>query len=338
MHASIGQQTVQFVLGLLLVSVAAASETAASETEEPQKAQVGTIQKRKPTEFIRVERDEYGNPVGLQTATARYWLQDDTGRVKLEVSLESVVHFADAAYYRGFDQRFRHYDAVLYELVAPEEKRIPKAADDGPNLGRLLQQITAGGLGFAYQMDAIDYQAKNMVHSDLSPAKMAELKRKRGEDEFTMLADLLLDLSRRLNQAASVGKLNEKPSVELGLDVLVDPNGAVKLRRLLASAFDKGSPVASLNPAQAASLIQDRNERAMQVFQEQLDEGKRKVAFFWPPLKNLWVKFCKEPRNECFVLVFRGFRGKSATGLFGREIFCLRANTVSEQSFIKWCR
>ena len=57
-----------------------------------------------------------------------------------------------------------------------------------------------------------------------------------------------------------------------------------------------------------------------------------------PPLKNLWVKFCKEPRNECFVLVFRGFRGKSATGLFGREIFCLRANTVSEQSFIKWCR
>ena len=61
-------------------------------------------------------------------------------------------------------------------------------------------------------------------------------------------------------------------------------------------------------------------------------------ALITPPLKNLWVKFCKEPRNECFVLVFRGFRGKSATGLFGREIFCLRANTVSEQSFIKWCR
>ena len=276
MHSPVKRHVLPVCLTLLLVTGAAASEI-----DDATKARPKTIKKREPTEFIRVERDEYENPVGLQTATARYWLRDDAGQVKLEVCLESVVHFADAAYYRGFEQRFRHYDAVLYELVAPEGKRIPSVKSERPNFGRLWQQLTAGSLGFAYQIDAIDYQTKNMVHSDLSPAEMAELKQKRGEDDFTMLADMLLDLSRRLNRAASAGKLTERPPVEVGLDVLTDPNGAVRLRRLLASTFEKGSPAAALNPAQAASLILDRNERAMQVFQEQLDQGERKIALFW---------------------------------------------------------
>jgi len=275
-YASIWQRVMTLALSVLAVATAVAAET-----DDAKEAGQSSIKKREPTEFIRIEHDEYKNPVVLQTGTAKYLLKDDAGQVKLEVFLESAVHVGDAAYYRGFNQRFHHYDAVLYELIAAKEKRIPIVEPDQLNVGRLLQQLTGDSLGFVHQIDTINYQAENFVHSDLSPAKMAELKEQRGEDEITWFADLLLDLSRRLNQAADAGKLKTTPLPKLGIDVLTDPDGAVKLRRLLAGTMDKGSPTASLHPAQAASLILDRNERAMQVFQEQLEQGKRKIAFFW---------------------------------------------------------
>lgn len=240
------------------------------------------IQKRAPTRFIRVKYDEYKEPVALETATAKYVLHDDNGDVKLEVFLESTVHIADAAYYRGFDRRFQRYDTVLYELIAAKDKLIPNAAKGEPHPMKIIQQLAGESLGFVHQTDKIDYQAKNFVHSDLSPEEMQEAKRRRGEDEFTMLADMVLDALRRLNRDAANSKPAEtEPVALLNLDLLSDPDGGVKLRRLLARSFDGESPAASFHPAQASSLIGDRNKRAMAVFQKQLDAGKRRIAFFW---------------------------------------------------------
>jgi hypothetical protein len=66
------------------------------------------------------------------------------------------------------------------------------------------------------------------------------------------------------------------------LRLLADPDGAVKIRRILATGFDKAPSLESmLRPSQLATLIKARNVRALEVFQEQLDDGKRHIAFFW---------------------------------------------------------
>ena len=241
-----------------------------------------TIKKRKPTRFLRIEQDEFGEPVSLQTATAKYILNDGN-RVKLEVYLESVVHIGDAAYYRGFNRRFKHYDTVLYELIAPKKRRIPESDNDKTHPLRLLQQVASEGLGFVHQLDEIEYDVEHMVHSDLSPKEMAAARVKRGEDEFTILADVVLHTLRKMNRDAlkDDGEPKKKPREILDFDVLSDPEGGVKIRRGLARSIASESPEMALFPSQAATLIDDRNDHAMVVFQKALDAGKRRIALFW---------------------------------------------------------
>lgn len=276
MPASLPQNTSRVLFLLLGVALA----PVAAQDAEPK-----AIKKREPTKFIRVQHDEFKNPQSLQTATVKYVLKDDDGEVRLEVTLESAVHIADRAYYRGFNRRFENYDAVLYELIASPEKRVPNEKQGQPHPAKIVQQLMGDSLGFAHQIDSIDYKAENMVHSDLSPAEMKAARRKRGDDDVMMLADAVVDMLRQVSRKAD--DKDDPDDVDdvlelLDLDFLSDPDSGIKLRRMLARSFDSSSsPQNLLRPTQVRSLIDDRNERAMKVFQEQVDEGKRHIAFFW---------------------------------------------------------
>jgi len=306
---------------LSATTVAADDTTTARET-------AGKITPREPTRFVRVRYDEFKSPVALQTASAKYVLPGPNGKNELEVVLEGVIHIGDRSYYREFNRRFRHYDVVLYELVAPPEKLIPDLDEKQPHPLRLLQQVTSEGLGFASQIEEIDYKAANMVHSDLSPAELASVSKGRGDDEITMLLEILTDILRKKNvdgdaarnggdadgsdaaegaadspapasspddpepaddaaPSAAASDASEttsanKPPLVLNLRLLADPDGAVKIRRLLAKAFDASPTLESmLRPSQHATLIKARNKRALEVFQKQLDDGKRHIALFW---------------------------------------------------------
>jgi hypothetical protein len=298
------------------------------------------INRREPTRFIRVRYDEFKRPVALQTASAKYILPGPDGKNQLEIVLEGVIHVGDRSYYREFNRRFRHYDAVLYELIASPQKLIPNSDDKRPHPLRILQQVTAEGLGFASQINEIDYKAPNMVHSDLSPSELARIAKVRGDDQVTILLEMFTDILRKTNirdnearetqedsDAASDPDASDpdssdadpsdpdssdpdssdpdssdpepsdpEPSDDEGdspfndiqsrlkdsLRLLADPDGAVKIRRILATGFDKAPSLeAMLRPSQLATLIKARNVRALEVFQEQLDDGKRHIAFFW---------------------------------------------------------
>ncbi len=298
-----------FVALLLTATSAPADDTSTTKNSEDK------INRRQPTRFIRVRYDEFNSPVALQTASAKYVLPGPDGKNQMEVVLEGVIHIGDRSYYREFNRRFRHYDAVLYELIAPPQKRIPNRDDKRPHPLRILQQISAEGLGFSSQINEIDYKAPNMVHSDLSPSELARIAIVRGDDQVTMLLEMFTDILRKTNirdyetrntqddvdtppeseasdpdssdpapsgnETDDTGDNDESP-FKLSLRILADPEGAVKIRRLLASGFDKSPSLESmLRPSQLATLIEARNARALKVFQEQLDAGKRRIAFFW---------------------------------------------------------
>jgi hypothetical protein len=210
--------------------------------------------------------------------------------------LESVVHVGDRTYFRGFNKRFQQYDVVLYELVSPPDQRIPDPQAGSNHPMRLIQQTAAHGLGFAHQIDEVNYRAKNLVHSDLTVDQLRAATKKRGDDEFTVLMEMMVDVMRRMNrdlesQPAAPSEDGEgegtaaktgESEVVFDLAVFSDPDGAVKLRRMLAAALGSNAALEEmLHPSQLATLIRARNDRAMEVFQEQVDAGHDRIAFFW---------------------------------------------------------
>src|SRR5688572_15580845 len=79
--------------------------------------------------FIRVLRSDDGQPIAMQTSISRYVPKDP----KLDgvvVDLVSAVHVGEGAYYAALNKLFKDFDAVLFELVAPEGTRIPKGGGE----------------------------------------------------------------------------------------------------------------------------------------------------------------------------------------------------------------
>lgn len=246
------------------------------------------IEKRQSTRFLRVLADEYGEPVALQTATVRYIKTGEQGNVELEVFLETVIHIADASYYRGFEKRFEHYDCVLHELVL-QPKESDSDENGGPSGLRLLQDLSAGSLGLSYQFDEINYQRENFVHADLTTDEIGERFRERGENQVTLLTDLLAHLSQQTNSevvddgpATEDDQQDKGAKIKIDLGILTDPDGIMKIRRLLATTFGETEILQSvIPPALHQVIVQDRNQRAMSVLQQQLAQGKRRIAFLW---------------------------------------------------------
>src|SRR5215469_10258469 len=77
--------------------------------------------------FIRIQRNENRDPVTLQTAIAKY--VPAGGEKSVEIDLVAVVHIGEKAYYGRLNKEFEKYDAVLYELVAPEGSKPPKGPE-----------------------------------------------------------------------------------------------------------------------------------------------------------------------------------------------------------------
>src|SRR3954468_13980457 len=79
------------------------------------------------TTFMRFVQDADGH-ARLEIADVAY--RNDAG---VTVHLIGAVHVADAAFYDGLNESFRHYDALLYEMVNPKDSPAPgQAPSDAP--------------------------------------------------------------------------------------------------------------------------------------------------------------------------------------------------------------
>jgi hypothetical protein len=74
-------------------------------------------------------------PIALQTAIVRF---AGSGEQTFVVDLVAAVHYADRGYFERLNRRFRDYDAVLYELVAPEGLTRPTPVRDRNSYWQLI--------------------------------------------------------------------------------------------------------------------------------------------------------------------------------------------------------
>jgi len=237
-------------------------------------------------EFLRLSRDDSGRPLSLDTSIVEYaaagrGATGTGGRGPLRVDLVAAVHVGSRGYYETLDRLFTGYDAVLYELVAPPNARIPKPGRKPAGAIGSAQQGLTRLLGLEYQLDQVDYGADNFVHADLSPKEFDAAMARRGESWWTMFSRLMRESMARADHGGGSGE-------EIGVGDLFGmlfgggPERQVKLRRIMAEQFsDMDVLTAAFGGEDGSTLITDRNAAALEILRRQIAGGRRTIAIFY---------------------------------------------------------
>lgn len=224
--------------------------------------------------FVRLSRDSKKQPLALETAVVSH-VPRDCGQSGPSVDLVAAVHVADKGYYDELNRLFEQYEVVLYEMIAPEGARIPKGG--GPPSSHpisVFQHTLTRFLDLEFQLRAVDYTKKNMIHADMSPEQFAVAMRQRGESFWTIVA-------RVMGHALAQDKDYTVADARL-LMALFDRNQALALKRVLAEEFlDLEGSVQAIEGPNGSAIISDRNRVALRVLRKQIDAGKQKIAIFY---------------------------------------------------------
>ena len=239
--------------------------------------------------YIRLVRGADGKPTELQTAIARFAAKNGT-----TVDLVGVIHVGDQVYYQKLDKHFNNYQSVLYEMILDVPKSVSHQNDVRELLGRerkeprvvttkggrdslsLFQQKLADVLGLEFQLPNIDYTRENFHHADLtlqefdkamagkkqSPLELLkslfEVGNFEGPPEYEQLADLPL-----LRIIAQGPTPQEQRTLKIGMGALLAESDVLS------------------GELENEVVIDQRNERALEVLQERMERGETQFAVFY---------------------------------------------------------
>jgi len=231
-------------------------------------------------QFLRLHHNEDGGPVALETAIVRYSRGQNQPEQPVHVDLVAAVHIGEREYFSTLNKFFETYDAVLYELVAPPNARIPQAGGKPSGAIGTAQQGLTKLHGRQFQLDQIDYKPRNFVHADLSPRQFSDAMQRRGESWWTMFTKLMQESMDRANTE------EKKSSPDLSFSdlfgIVFGSNRELRMKRLLAEQFsDMEVLTSAFGGEDGSSLITDRNAAALSVLRQQLQKGSKSIAIFY---------------------------------------------------------
>ena len=200
------------------------------------------------------------------------------------VDLVGVVHIADASYYAELNRRFTGYDSVLFEMVGDPSGMARPAEEDaqalqGGGTVSSIQRAASKYLNLSYQLSAIDYTAKNMVHADVSAREFAQMQAERGENVMTLFVRAMqAQMGSQMNRTA----MNELDTFGL-IRILMSPDSAAEFKKSLAKVFDQmESMTVAMEGEQGSAVLSGRNDVVMKKVKEVLAHKKqRRIAVFY---------------------------------------------------------
>ncbi len=227
--------------------------------------------------YLRITRDKAGELLAMETSIATY--KGQVNGKEISVDLISAVHVGEKQYYEHLNTEFKKYDALLYELIAPEEMAVPGKGEHSENIISKFQGSIKNMLGLEFQLEEVDYTKKNFVHADLSPSAFMDSLAARGDSIWTLLGRVLL-------QSYNEGKSNPNPLDDwkfiMALISNDDTQRAFKMRRYLAKNFGKLNEVVSqIEGPNGSAIVADRNAKAIDVLKEQVEKGKTHLGVFY---------------------------------------------------------
>lgn len=201
------------------------------------------------------------------------------------VDLIGAIHIADLSYYQQLNQRFESYDSVLFELVGDPTRltaATPFSQGSGPSGGVTLsaiQQAAGEYLDLVFQLGAVDYTGKNMIHADMSREQFDLMQKERGETTMTLFA--------RAMDAQMKGGMNSAAAREfdtLGLiRILLSRDSTAAFKKALAKTFDQmESMTALMEGTEQSAILGGRNDVVVNKIKEVLAQKKqRHIAVFY---------------------------------------------------------
>ncbi|MGD0384447.1 MAG: hypothetical protein ABSA77_13080 [Thermoguttaceae bacterium] len=257
---------------LAFLYILAACSISPPAGEEPQVNK----DKENSSRFIRLSRDEKKQPLALESAIVRYVPKDRSKKAPI-VDLVTAVHIGEKSYYQQLNREFEGYDAVLYELIAPEGTRIPKGGGAGSgSFISMIQKAMKDVLELDFQLQLIDYTRPNLLHADMSPDQFAQSMNKRGESMFSMFIRMMISAMNQQDPQQTAGS-----DLRL-LMAIFDKNRAMALKRVMAEQFQSmDGMLSAVEGADGSTLISERNKVALDVLRTQIAEGKKKLAIFY---------------------------------------------------------
>lgn len=208
----------------------------------------------------------------LDTAVVSYQRGGQT------VDLVGAVHIGDLGYYAALNKKLATYDKVLFELVKPEEMDIREMGESHGAVSG-LQRWIKDWLGLDFQLDRVNYRAKNFVHADMDSRRLGDKMREHAADIFGALLAWSLGDSARLSHDDGTLRIT---AWELFV-ALSDPDRPRALKKLIGrelcemdiSSGDVGGM------GFGSVLVADRNQVAIGVLQRVLAGKVKKVAIFY---------------------------------------------------------
>ena len=251
----------------------AALRSLASEDESDAELRIASAEESvlKAPKFIRVKRDKRKRPISLDTSIVTY----KSRKSNAQIDLIGAVHVGDQSYYDALNKRFRDYDVLLYELVAPEGARVPQGGGKSQHPVGQMQQGLKSMLELEYQLEKIDYHAKNFVHADMTPEEFSKSMKDRNES-------FLQIMFRMMGQASAQQSKGDGPSDFDLLFALFSKDRARRLKQAMAVQFeDIEGQMKALQGPEGSTLISERNKKALAVLKKQLANGKKKIGIFY---------------------------------------------------------
>jgi len=237
-------------------------------------APAATIYADDATTFVRVAEDDQDQPLALQVAIASYVPR--SGATGTRVDLISAIHIGDSGYYEELNNRFRSYDALLYELIAPKDVVISRQDSERSGVISNTQIMMKNMLELSFQLDEIDYGASNFVHADLTPTELLKSMDERGESLYVYFWRLFY---ASIDQYAK-DPLGLKDMRMLSAMLSADSDNAFKIM-LAYEMTDMDTLREILGEDADSAVIGARNQRAIDVLKSQLDGGAKRVAVFY---------------------------------------------------------
>ena len=226
------------------------------------------------TTFTRVLEDDQQRPLALQLAIASYAPRN--GDRSVRVDLVGAIHIGDQAYYGDLNERFKQYDALLYELIAPKDAVITRDDSEPKSIISSTQVTMKNLLSLSFQLDEIDYGAANFVHADLSPKEFAQSMDERGESLYVYFWRLFYASMNQYGQ----DPLGLKDMKKLTAIMSSDSDNSIKVM-LAYEMIDLDTHRDILGNDADSSIIGARNQRAVDVLKETLQSGKKRVGIFY---------------------------------------------------------
>ena len=227
-------------------------------------------------DFMRVKRDAKRKDIAFETSVTRYIHKDQDGNTSF-VDLIGVVHIGEKDYYEKLNDIFENYDAVLYELVAPEGTVIPKGGGnrgEGFNPVASLQMGMQSVLGLEFQLEHINYEKDNFVHADMSPEEFMQ-SMKDNDESFTKM------IFKAMGQSMAQSGKAQMSNLDL-LKVAFAKDKEIKMRQLFAGQMmDMEGGMAIFEGRDGSTIINHRNGKAMEILDREIAKGKKKIAIFY---------------------------------------------------------